>query len=281
MSPNIPSTITSQVIWFNKHIKIDNKSLCNNSLANRGINHVGQLFNENGMANAWLDSKTQFNLSNNQHYFWIQLINAIPKSWKEELRRSNRSNALSMYDHQLIKKNQIYSLHKCNSKELYCLQISLNNSKTRSQLYLEDHFQIKDIDWKHVYLLLRRFTEDKNLRIFQYKILNNVLQLNEKLFRFKKISCPLCSFCHSENEILIHLFHGYIKINLLWYKLKKILKAKIDLPVNTPQSAIFGFLSYENDSDIINHFLLIFKYYLFQSREHKKLSLEVLKKGIV
>ena len=82
VSPNISSTITSPVIWFNKHIKIDNKSLCNNSLANQCISHVGQLFNENGMAKAWLDIKTQFNLSNKQHYFWIQLINAIPKSWK-------------------------------------------------------------------------------------------------------------------------------------------------------------------------------------------------------
>ena len=51
VSPSIPSTITSQVIWFNKHIKIDNKSLCNSSLVNQGINHVGQLFNEDGMAN--------------------------------------------------------------------------------------------------------------------------------------------------------------------------------------------------------------------------------------
>ena len=59
------------------------------------------------------------------------------------------------------------------------------------------------------------------------------------------------------------------------------LKAKIDLPVNTPQSAIFGFLNYENNSDIINHLLLIFKYYLFNSRGYKKLSLEVLKKEIV
>ena len=49
----VASTRTSQVIWFNKHIKIDNKSLCNNSLANQGINHVGLLFNENGMAKAW------------------------------------------------------------------------------------------------------------------------------------------------------------------------------------------------------------------------------------
>ena len=50
--PNISSTITSRVIWFNKHIKIDNKSLCNNSLANQGISHIGQLFKENDMTKA-------------------------------------------------------------------------------------------------------------------------------------------------------------------------------------------------------------------------------------
>ena len=77
--PNIPSTIISQVIWFNKHIKIDNKSLCLKGQGNQGINHVGQLFDENGMTTAWLHVKTQFNLSNKQHYFWIPLINAIPK----------------------------------------------------------------------------------------------------------------------------------------------------------------------------------------------------------
>ena len=41
VSPNIPSGITSQVLCFNKHIKIDNKSLCNDGLANQGINYLG------------------------------------------------------------------------------------------------------------------------------------------------------------------------------------------------------------------------------------------------
>ena len=66
-------------------------------------------------------------------------------------------------------------------QQQYCLQISLNNLKTRSQLYFEDLFRIKGIDWKHVYLLPRRVTVDTNLRNFQHKILNNVLYLNEKL----------------------------------------------------------------------------------------------------
>ena len=33
----------------------------------------------------------------------------------------------------------------------------------------------------------RRVTIDTNLRIFQYKTLNNVLYLNEKLFKFLKL----------------------------------------------------------------------------------------------
>ena len=174
------------------------------------------------MTETWLDIEPQFNLPNKQHYFWIQLINAIPKSWTEERRRSNGiSDALFVYDHHLIKRNQIYSLDKCNSKELYCLQTSLKISKTRSQLYFEDLFWNKNIDSKHVYLWQRRVTVNTNLRIFQYKILNNMLYLNEKLFRFKMISCPLCSFCQPKNETPIHLFHGCIKTNLVWYKLKK------------------------------------------------------------
>ena len=80
----------------------------------------------------------------------------------------------------------------------------------------------------------------------------------------------------------MHLFHGCIKADLLWYELKKVLKTKIDLSVNTSQSAIFSFRNSENNSDIIiKHLLLIFKYYLFNSREYKELSLEVLKMEIV
>ena len=108
LSQNIPSTITWQVIWFKKYIKIDNKTLCNNSLANQGIDHVGQLFNENGMRKAWLDIKTQFHLCKKQYYFWVLLIDTIPRSWKEKLRKNNCiSDTLSVYEHHLVKRNQI------------------------------------------------------------------------------------------------------------------------------------------------------------------------------
>ena len=128
-------------------------------------------------------------MSNKQHYLWIQLINTIPKSWEEQICKSNSIyDALSVYDHHLIKRNQTYSLDKCSSKELYCLQISPNSSKTRWQLYFEDLFQSKEIDRKHVHLLLCRVIVDTNLRIFQYKILNLKNSLDLTRFHVRSVS---------------------------------------------------------------------------------------------
>ena len=63
----------------------------------------------------------------------------------------------------------------------------------------------------------RRVTIDTNLRIFQYKILNNMLYLNEKLFKFEIIVSPLCSFCNFEDETPIHLFYSCNQTNSLWF----------------------------------------------------------------
>ena len=54
-----------------------------------------------------------------------------------------------------IKKYQIYSLSKCNSKELHSIEASLNESKTTLQIYFEEIFQSKEIKWKSIYLMPR------------------------------------------------------------------------------------------------------------------------------
>ena len=85
-----------------------------------------------------------------------------------------------------------------------------------------------------------RVTIDTNLRIFQYKILNNVLYLNEN-FLNSKLFLHFCSFCNSENETPIHLFYPCNQAKSLWYRLQELLNSEILLPQNTSQSVFFGF----------------------------------------
>ena len=46
-------------------------------------------------------------------------------------------------------------------------------------------------DWRKLYILPRKTTKNTYLRSFQYKILNNILFLNKKLFVFQVKNTPL------------------------------------------------------------------------------------------
>ena len=84
----------------------------------------------------------------------------------------DNSTNLFIFDHHLIKKNNLYCLNKLGSRELYQIQIS---EKPTLQLYCEWYFNKFVLDWKSIYLSPRLVTVDTKLRVFQYKILNNIL----------------------------------------------------------------------------------------------------------
>ena len=135
----------------------------------------------------------------------------------------------------MIKKHQILSLNKLNSATLYEILIDANNIKPTSQTYFENLFSNFKPDWKSIYLLPRRVTLDTNLRMFQYKLLNNVLYLNKMLFRFKKVDSPLCSYCNEE-ETLLHLFYSCLITKQIWNKLRQYFSQFINIPHSTPQN---------------------------------------------
>ena len=86
---------------------------------------------------------------------------------------------------------------KTKSRELYNLQLILNVEKPTAQTYFEKKIQNRKLEWKDIYTLPRRVTINTNLRIFQYKLLHNILYLNKMLYKFGKMS-PLCSFYMEE-----------------------------------------------------------------------------------
>ena len=95
------------------------------------------------------------------------------------------------------------------------------------------------------------------------------------LFTFGKINTPLCSFYHSYDETIKHMFLEWICVKQLWNHLRLFLTNDISLPILTPQTAIFGFINGIENSvyKITNHILLIFKLYVYKSRETGTLEL--------
>ena len=77
--------------------------------------------------------------------------------------------------------------------------------KPTSQLYFENLFREQNLNWKEIYLLPRKTSLDCYVRSLQYKVLNYVLYLNEKLFTFGKSFPPLRSICKTADETILYL----------------------------------------------------------------------------
>ena len=63
------------------------------------------------------------------------------------------------------------------------MQLLLKYDKPTCQSYHKKNFDDYDFNWELIYRILRIATLE-TLRIFQYKLLNNVLYLSKKLFQF-------------------------------------------------------------------------------------------------
>ena len=192
----------------------------------------------------------------------IQLKEAI------SMHDGSLENLLIQNQH-LIKKKQILCLTKLNSNELNKIQITIKYKKPTSQLYFEKILKNFNLDWKTIYLLLRIATVDTTIRIFQYKLLNNVLLLNEMLYRLEISQDSLCSICSLEEETPMHIFYSCNHTQILWERLSCYIQNNLDFPSLPSHSAILAFTDSQSENFIIiNHLLLIFKYYFFKSRSN-------------
>ena len=97
------------------------------------------------------------------------------------------------------------------------------------------------LDWKQVHPLPRLVTVDSYSFSFQYKILNNVLHLNEKRFSLRSTSLP-CSFSKRFGEAILQLFCGCNKVQSLWNDLALFSENDFALFDLIPQSAFVVFL---------------------------------------
>ena len=135
-------------------------------------------------------------------------------------------------------------------------QILLKNvvKPPTAQRSLNNLLRLNSVDWTKVYKLPRQVTIESSLRSFQYKILNNILYLNETLFKFKIAASPLCSLCKLHNETIIHLFTSCRVTLTLWEQLRSWISGTgIRLPESMdPQTIILGSME-RKDTRLCNH----------------------------
>ena len=268
--------ILSQSLWNNKFIASKNDTLYSEELYCKEIKYVSDLIDDEGCLSAWEVKSEKFDLSANAFLTWYGVIQSIPTEWKNIIRDANFSvesysqEAMINYRHGIFIGDNFYGITNVKTSMIYNALVQKRFVPPTSRNKLSQKFDISDEDWPKIYSLAGKCSIDSKTRIFQYKILNNALYLNKRLFRCKLAESPLCSMCGVEDETVIRLFSECRYSTKLWEELQNASASKLSLPNVSPPNVILGIIDCQSSSVAINHLLLIYKRYIYICRMEAK-----------
>ena len=170
---------------------------------NAGIQKIGQLYKEQGRAKSWRELTEEYNLHVGSYMVWLSMSKSIPRTWKDILKHQENENDLSGLISLEGLEGTLYS--KLSSKAIYKALVANVFQRPSAQDTIQKRTD-RNIDWRKAYMISRKCTIDSHTRIFQYKILNNILYLNDRLFKMNLVESQMCSFCIGEKETVEHLF---------------------------------------------------------------------------
>ena len=254
--------IINQSIWNNKFILREGDSIFYPSLHGKGLLFIRDLLDETGSFLNWSLVKEKFSLRNEDYMNWMSVIQSIPTAWRKEMKTS--IVVISSY---MNPPN--YSLSHVSARSVYTKLIQPMFKPPTSQKTIEKLLNNYEVNWKQSYLIPQKATIDTSLRIFQYKILNNVLYLNERLSKIDPTVSSLCSLCKKGPENVIHLFCECSITKSLWHSLQKTFGSLLTRPALDPLISIVGRWDINNpDNVLVNHIVLLFKKFLYQNKSN-------------
>lgn len=138
-------------------------------------------------------------------------------------------------------------------------------------------FGLDDKTWKHIYCLPFQVTKNTKLQWLHIRIIHRILTTNSFLFKVNLVSSPLCTFCNSERETLIHTIWDCREVQQLVQSLENLLDS-LFIPFHfNKQSFIVGLQTHNPINRIDNDIILLIKIYIYNTRcYHKALNVNAL-----
>ena len=212
--------IMNQFVWNNKYIPSEGKSLYHAFLHNTcRISKVGDLVSKD---NTFLGSEKVVNakLTPSQYFLLMGVVSAIPNEWCSTIKGKSVHvdlHPLTEDFFQVPIKGELFDLLSVSSKTFYREFHSHKEIPPNAQAKFKEEYPSLSIDWKEIDSLAFNVTLNTNLRVFQYKLLDRIVFMNDKLFKFKLVDSLSCTFCKINEESLEHLLF-FCKITEFFWK---------------------------------------------------------------
>ena len=259
------------ILWNNKTICINGKSVYNRSLADKGIRRLEDLISENNEL-ITKHKLRELDISPLDAFRLFCVIDALPTEYRRFLKTYNYTgtepfNLPNQVQLQLNGQNVLISkaVSKTIYKELRNRIITPPTAQLKYNILFEND---GELDWKKIYCLPHRVALDTKSREFQYKLLNRCLATNVLLSKVGIISSPLCSFCGEVDESLEHIFITCHYTKKFWAEVIKWMgHQNIQIKSLCHKDIMFGMT--DEEDWFVNHILLIAKKFIYSCRCNK------------
>ena len=204
--PSSRDHVMEQILWNNKHIRIDNKPQFCKKLLMAGISRIKDIFLTNGKLKPWnFFSEKGLNLNN--YLLILGLSKAIPESWRVLLdsgttccSQTPDPDFTDFTELIFHSKTGDINLIQLTSKKLYWFLVEDIRVHPTARLKYNSIYNDQDFNWKQIYLIPHKVTLDIRTRIFQYKLLNRIVYTNKLLYKIGLSDTSLCTFCGEYEE---------------------------------------------------------------------------------
>jgi len=160
--------------------------------------------------------------------------------------------------------SNVVPIFNISPKQIYHIFLQQKQIAPTAKQKLTNKYSNIEIDWEKVYILAFQCTLDTKISEFQYKILNCIIFTNEKLNLIGVVESPNCIFCQEATESVEHLlFSCRITSNLWKHVLSWLRDNDVQVGIINELDIIFGKIDIVKDYILINHILLLGKYYIY------------------
>ena len=140
-----------------------------------------------------------------------------------------------------------------------------------------------ELKWGDIYVRSQLCTKNTTLLWFQYKLLHRILTTNTYVSKFTD-SSPLCTFCGSNRETLLHLFVECEHIREVWFNMQEMIRNRLGCYISfTKRNIVMGLeddeIPDQGSRVAIQRGILLGKYYIYRCKAgHGRINIADLKR---
>lgn len=259
--------LTLEPLFYNKNIKIANRTIFYGNWIEKGVYTIGSLLDENGNFLSYHSFKDKYAIATNilTYMGCVQAVKKYANSIGLQL-----IGGIQFNENKLIK---IISSVSKGARVYY--DILLKNEYEPNCCSKWAQRLSNEVNWWFTFKKIQKI-KDIKLRWFQLRIVHRILATNVMLQHMGVEVSSNCTFCNSERDSIPHIFWKCTYVQAFWENFQNALVEKCvvfsSLHLNE-NIVLFGGDSHFRSDDTFDLILLLAKFYIYRCKMNKDIPL--------